>query len=568
MEVIVVGGSAAGLKAACRISRLQPDANVKVLVRDRFFGYSACGMPYYLSGDIDRYTDLISTANGTIKDEVFFKNVKGVEVITRHEVTGIDRRSRKIQCRDLENDELKIFPYDRLVLATGSIPMLPAIPGIHQPGIVHFTKLESAMELRRELETGKITRVAIIGGGFIGIELCEAFRAMWGVDVELIELQPHVLPTLLDPELSMLVESELFRQGITVRLGCRCKEIVTENDRLCLFDSAGDMISVDKIVVTTGLKPNTTLAKKSGVEIGVSGGIKVNDRLQTSDPDIYAAGDCVELTNRVDGKQGTWAYGSLANQMGRIVGDNICNGDSKFGQVVGTTVLKMFGLTIGAAGITSAQCRDNGYETGSSWATFYDRMFYYPEVGHIHIKMIFDKQTNTILGIQVVSDGQALHVIDKAAQIVKEGWTVDGLASLEHAYSPPYSQPFDPLQTMGYIADNSKYSGVRLVSPLEYEKLDAKTVILDVRTPDETVQVPLKNDKVRYLAIPVENLRQKIHEVPKNLSIVVACQMGSRAWDAALMLRRAGWDDVGILAGGTMFLPAFFRKSHVGESTG
>ncbi len=555
MEVVVIGGSAAGLKAACRISRLQPDAGVRVLVKDRRFAYSNCGLPYYLSGDIESFDALITAPNGTIKDERYFRDVKNVEVFTGREVVKIDRDARLIRCHDSERNREETYPFDRLVLSTGSSPIIPAIPGVNAPGVLTFTKADDAIALRTDLEANRISRITIIGAGFIGLELCEAFRAMWGVDVDLVELQNQVLSGLVDTELSEIIEDEIRSHGVNIRLGCGCHEIVREGERFCIFDHAGEMFESDRIIIAAGVRPNVELAREAGLEIGVTGGIKVNSHLRTSDPDIYAAGDCVELPDAVDGRAGSWTLGSLASRMGRVVGDNICNGDSRFGPVVGTTVLKIFDITIGSAGLTRADCKDRGYEINECWGTFHDRLHYFPEAGPTRAKIIYDPTDGRILGFQAVSHGNIVHTLNIASQIMRNSGTLDDLNDIEHAYSPPFAQQFETLHYLAFIAENSRVAGVKLVSPAEFTSLPDETLILDVRTKAEIEGRPLNGGTRRVIEIPVEELRARLNEIPSAGKVVTVCQMGGRGWDAALMLRRAGFTDVGILAGGALFLP-------------
>lgn len=556
MDVVVIGGSAAGLKAACRIARLQPDANVKVLIKSDKFGYSSCGLPYLLSGDLASYDVLISTANGTIKDQKYFRNVKSIDVLPLHEAYEIDRNARLVRGKNLTTGEEFVFPYDRLVIATGSVPIVPTVPGTESSGgVMFFSRPDDAIRLRAELERGEIERASIIGAGFIGIELCEAFSALWGIQVDLIEMQSQVLAGLVDVEIARMIEEELKNQGISLLLGCGCREIVGKDSKVCIFDSHGEALETDRIIIATGVHPNSELAREAGLEIGVTGGIKVNDRLATSDPDIFAAGDCVELQSIVDGHVDIWSLGSLANRMGRVAGDNACNGDSRFGRVAGVTILKLFDITIGAVGLSTAACAERGYEVDFSCGTFHDRLFYYPEASPINCKLIYDRSTGKVMGFQAVSRGSIHSVLDKAAYAIKNGATVDDLKDIEHAYAPPFSQPFDPLHYLAFIVDNSHSAGVKLYSPAMFETFDESTVILDVRSPHEVKARPLSKIKPSILEIPVEELRERISEVPSRKEIVAICQTGGRAWDAALMLRRAGWREVGILAGGALFMP-------------
>ncbi len=557
MDIIVIGGSVAGLKAACRIRRLQPDARVRVLVRSEYFAHSVCGLPYYLSGDVESFNALLTTPNGTIKDEKYFRDVKDVDVYTGCEVVGIDRAARSVRCYYPDRNEKTFYPYDRLVIATGTNPIMPVIQGTDLPGVYTFTTAGEAIKLRGELEANKIDKVTIIGAGFIGLELCEAFRAMWGVEVDLVDIRNQILPGLVDIELAMIIEDEIRDQGIKLRLGCGCHEVIQKTDKLCMSDRSGNLIESDRIVIAGGVIPNVDLAHQAGLEIGVTGGIKVNDHLQTSDPDIYAAGDCVELSNAVDGRAEVWSLGSLASRMGRVVGDNICNGDSRFGPVVGTTIVKMFDMSIGSAGLTRIDCEERGYEFGECWGTFYDRPHYYPGAGTTKAKIIYDKSNSRLLGFQAVSNGRLVHTLNLAVQAIRTGGTLEDLSDIEHAYAPPFSQQFETLHFLTYIAENSRIAGIKLVSPLEFSDLPDDTLILDVRISTEIEGRPLDVGSRGIITIPVEELRSRLSEVPDKGKVVAVCQTGCRAWDAALMLRRAGFSDVGILAGGALFLPAY-----------
>ncbi len=565
MDVVVIGGSAGGLKAACRIGRLKPDAHITVLVKDRHFGYSGCGLPYFLSGDVMGYDDLISTASGTIKDEQYFREVKGINILSRHEALTIDRSARAVHCRDLESNREMNLPYDCLVIATGTNPMPVVIPGADSDKISYFTKPDDALKLRADLETGKIESVSIIGGGYIGLELCEAFSAMWGVKPRLVEIRQHVLPGILDTELACLVEDELRRNGVDLMLGSRCQQIVEDDGKMCLITMDGSKLPADRVILATGMRPNVELARKAGLKIGITGGIETDRHLRTTDPDIYAAGDCVELTSVVDGRAGLWQLGSLASRMGRVVGDNICNGDVHFHPVTGANILKVFDLTLGSVGMTATESAERGYNIGCSWGTFYDRMHYYPDATYMMCKLVYDKTSRQVLGVQVVSKGQAVHIIDKAAQLIRQKATLHDFQDLEHGYSPPYSQPFDPLHYLGFIAENSHSAGVKLISPADFTNLPAESIILDVRNSDEIEVSPLPELKGEVIAVPLEKLRSQLTRcIPREKPIIAVCEMGSRSWDAAIMLRRAGWNDIGILAGGMHFQPESLTESKLG----
>jgi rhodanese-related sulfurtransferase len=247
--------------------------------------------------------------------------------------------------------------------------------------------------------------------------------------------------------------------------------------------------------------------------------------------------------------------------MGRVAGDNVCNGDTIFGPVAGATILKCFDMTIGSVGLTSADCLEKGYEIECCWGTFYDRMHYYPEAAPVHLKLIADRGSDRVLGIQILSNGNILHLLDVAAQAIRTGATVDELQDLEHAYTPPFGQPFSPLHYLSFILENSRSAGIAMVSPSDFFTLPAETLLLDVRDDNERAKSPLENSELPTISIPLEQLRSRLIEIPSDRPTVAVCQMGGRAWDAALMLRRTGRKDLSFLAGGLLMLP--HRKSGV-----
>lgn len=553
MEVIVIGGSTAGLKAACRIRRLQPDARVRVLVKDEFAAYSPCGLPYYLSGDIPALETLAKTPYGVLKDVRYFREVKGVEVVPNCEALAVNRTARLIRAR-LEGRETE-FPYDKLVIATGSLPVVPSLPGIDHPHVTTFASPRDALKLRQDLEKGLVGRAAVVGGGLVGVMVCEAFRSMWEVEVDLIEVQPHVLSGIVDPEVAALVEAELTRNGVRLHLGCGCREVMEDDGRLCIFDHDGNMFQVDRLVLAVGTQPNSALAAAAGLDIGLTGGIRVNSRLQTNDPDIYAAGDCVELVNAVDGGVQNWSMGSLASRMGRVVGDNICNGDSHFGAVCSAAVCRVFGVSVAAVGLPAAECAERGFQTECIWVTLHDRMHFFPGAVPLRAKLVVDRGTSRVMGAQFLSPGPVLHLVDAASQFISRGARVDELAQLEHACAPPFAQPAHPLHLLARVWENSRSAGIRLVPPDQIADLPEEVCLLDVRTKHESAALPVDTRGHPLVHIPLEDLRARLNEVPRDRPIVIVCQMGGRSWDAALLLRRSGWQEVALLAGGLLFQP-------------
>lgn len=558
-EIIVIGGSAAGLKAACRAARLMPDVKVRVLEQSPHFACSTCGLPYFLSGDVDDLAALFSTPAGVRKDEKYFADVKNVEILTPYCARRIDREDHVVHCTNLSDNSEKSFRYDKLVLALGAVPAVLPIPGGDLPGILTFKSPDDALRLRKELEAGRIGSVAIIGAGFIGLELCEAFRSLWGIDVELFESAGQVLPGILDPELASLVQFEILDKGVQLYLNSPVSEIVLDGNRFTITSAGGEKYPAERLINVTGVKPNTALARACGLEIGISGGIVVDGGMRTSDDDIYAAGDCVELTG-FDREKCWKSLGSLATRMGRIAADNIAGIHSQFGVVAGAAVLKVFDLTVGSTGKNEASCLRAGIDGGSAWGTFFDGLHYYPDANSNNYKLVYDKKSDRICGMQAVGKGNILHILDKATLFIRSGSLVRELSDIEQAYAPPFSQTIDPLASLAAMIENCRIAGIAVVSPEYLKNVEQDTLLLDVRLEDEAGAFPLPSGAVS-MRIPLENLRSRIEEIPQNRQIIAVCQMGGRSYEAALIMRRAGIEKVGFLAGGMLFQSRHIRKT-------
>src|SRR4030042_1649944 len=357
IRIVAVGANAAGLRAAARAKRLLPNAAVTVIDRGKFISYGACGMPYLVSGYIETADKLRETAYGVIRDPDFFRKAKGFEVVVQTEVERVDREACKVVCKSLLTGETKEYPYDKLILATGATPIVP--PGIprNSARVSTFKILEDAIVLRKVLQSGQIEKVGLVGAGPIGCELAEACTAMWGAKAILFDAAPTILPALLDPEMARPVETYMEGEGVEIHTNCPVQGVVESKEGVTIKTPKGDF-EVDHVIIAIGVKPDNTLAADCGLKIGKMGGIVVDERMTTSDPNIFAGGDCAELKHLVSGMPIILPLGSLANREGRVIGSNLGGGDERFMPVVGSGAVKVFDMNVSSTGLTPKAAAD------------------------------------------------------------------------------------------------------------------------------------------------------------------------------------------------------------------
>jgi len=550
MRIIVVGASAAGLRAAARARRRLPDARVLVIDQDKFVSYAACGMPYFVSGDIHSADKLRETPHGLIRDLAYFRSAKDLEVITETRVERIDRSARKVFCRSEKTGEASEHSYDKLVLATGASPaIVPGVPKVSKR-ITTFKTLQDAINLRKSLQRGEIGKVAIVGGGFIGCELAEAFGALWGAKVVLIDMSSSILPNMLDPEMASAVEAYLKTEGVEVYTNCPLEGMVESEESVTIKTPYGDF-EVDCAVIAVGVRPNSELAVDCGLAVGKGGGIVVDDRMATNDRNIFAAGDCVEVKHLVTDNPVQLPLGSLANRQGRVIGSNLGGGNERFGPVVGSAAVKIFDMNVAATGLTEGSARDAGFDVGCAWGTFTDKADYYPESQNIHLKLVFDKGSQRLLGLQGYGKGEVVKRVDVFAALLKNQGQLEDLLDMEFAYAPPYAPAVDPLYSLGCAARNAVLEDVEQVSP-ETELGDR--LVIDVRQSYEVESMPLSEADARN--IPLEELRKNWEEIPVDRPLVAVCAKGLRSAESVRILKEKGFHDVAYVGGGLLMKPA------------
>ncbi len=546
-RVVVIGGVAAGSKAAAKIMRLDPDADVTIVERGRFLAYAGCGLPYYISGAVSEQKALLETPLGAVRDPMFFHDLKNVRAHDLTEALAIDREAKRVRIRRLLSGEETELPYDQLVLATGARPVIPDLPGVDLDGIYTLHGVEDAEAIRSRLGVPDVKDVVIVGGGLLGCQITEAV-ALRGARITLVEAD-HRLLRLLDPEFSALVRRYLEAHGVRVITGkaAAAFEGGPSVERVVLSD--GTEVPCDFVLLTAGLEPEVTLAREAGLEIGSTGAVKVDGTLRTSDPSIFAVGDCAETVSVVSGLPAWLPGAAAATLQGRVAAVNVCGGEEVYPGVAGTTIVKVFDGTAACTGLTEEAAREAGFDPVCAIVPGPDRAHFVPTARPIVLKLVVDRPTGRVLGAQGVGVGEVAKRIDIVATAIMGGMDVEALAHLHLAYAPPFSMALDNVIVAANVVRNKLAGVFRGISPLELwdaMRSGDPPFLLDVRLPSEYGRRRLKGSR----HIPLGTLRGRLHDLPRDRSIVVVCSLGLRSYEASLVLAHHGFDDVRVLDGG------------------
>jgi NADPH-dependent 2,4-dienoyl-CoA reductase/sulfur reductase-like enzyme/rhodanese-related sulfurtransferase len=556
-KIVVVGGVAAGPKAAARARRLDPRAEITILERGEYTSYSACGLPYLISGETPDLKALLATPVGVVRDANFFKAVKDIRLLTGKEVTAIDRGQKQVQVTDLASGSRETYPYDKLVVATGATPVRPKIPGIDLKNIFLVRQPQDGLAIMAALEQHKPRRAVIIGAGGIGMELVGAL-VQRGLEVTLVEALEQVMPGVLDVEMAAILRRYVESGGVKVRTGERAASFASRDDgQVALVHTDRGEYPADLVIVAIGVRPNVELARAAGLTIGATGAIAVDEKLRTSDPDIYAGGDCIENFHRLLKKPVIFSSGQLANIHGRIIGTNLAGGQATFKGIVGTGIAKVFDYTVGATGLTEAAARREGFtDLVTALVPALDHAHYYPGAKFVGLKLVVEKPTGRLLGVQVVGPGEGAKRLDVAATAIALGADVISLTQLNLGYSPPYNVAIDALVNAAQVVENKLTGVAQAISPLEVEKLTEQGedfMLLDVRTPAEIQEVRLKHPK--SFAMPLGKLREKAAQLPKDKLYIPFCKFSMRGYEAQKILESQGFKNVKFMDGGLVHWP-------------
>jgi NADPH-dependent 2,4-dienoyl-CoA reductase/sulfur reductase-like enzyme/rhodanese-related sulfurtransferase len=557
-KIVIIGAVALGPKVACRLRRLDAAAEITLIDRDSIISYGGCGIPYYVGGDISDIEELYTTTSHALRDPRFFAECKGINVLTRVEALAIDRRQKRVRVRHLDGGKEEDLDYDKLVLATGAKAVRPPFPGADLPGVYTVSDLHDAKNIKDLMTSGRVGSAVVIGAGAIGLEISEALTDLWGISTTLIEMEDQVLPTLLGKCIARLTARELERRGVELLLEERVMEITPgESDGSLQVRTSRATLSADLVVLAAGVRPNTRLAREAGLAIGMSGGIQVDRRLRTSDPHIYAGGDCIELRNLVSGENMMMALGSLANRQGRIIATNLSGGQSHFPGTVGTFCVKVFDMAIGKAGLTFRQAKLSGFDPVYAVVSQADHAHFYPGSEIIYISLLADRRTRKILGIEAAgANGDAVKGrVDTVAVLLRHGVDVDEVCSLETAYAPPYASAMDVINNAGNALDNLLAGRNRPIDAADFLKEFGHSGIrvLDIRGEKEATPFIARFGKLWY-NIPQDQLRRRVAEIPREEPFYLLCDTGPRSYEAQVFLDSCGISATRHIQGGLAML--------------
>ena len=543
-RVVVVGAVALGPKAACRIKRLDPSFDVLLLDRDNFISYGGCGIPYYIGGDVDNLDALRSTSAHVIRDKNYFQDIKGIEVMTRTEAIAIDRQNKKLKVRNLVDNREEQIDYDKLVLATGTTPVKPPLPGIDLPGVCVISNLHQAKEIKDMVSKGQVEKAVVIGGGAIGIEMAEALTDLWGIETTLIEMVDQLLPTALGKDMALPVKNHMEKNGIRVLLEEKVNRILGDPESgVQGVETSGSEIPCELVILAVGVRPNTGLAKDAGLAIGMHNGILVDQCMRTSDPDIYAGGDCVEIPHLISGYNLPMPLGSLANRQGRIIGSNIAGRCEHIKGTVGTFCLKIFELGIARAGLTVDQALEAGFNPVHTVVVQADRAHFYPDMQLMYIKLIADRKTKRILGIEAAGSqiDAVKSRVDAVAVLLGQEVMIDAITTLEVGYAPPFASAMDIINNAANSLDNIIEGYQVPVDVMDFLKefKENNGLVLDVRSPVQAGPFVKKYGR-RWLNIDQGELNSRLEEIPRDKALLLVCGSGPRSYEAQLLLRNKG----------------------------
>lgn len=565
-KVVIIGGVATGMKTASRLRRLDKEAEITVLERGSELSYGACGFPYYISGEVKDYNKFDHTPQGVLRDSAYFKSVKGIDAHTNCLVTAIDRKAKKVIYTELKSGEKKELAYDKLVLGTGATPVKLNLPGADGKGIHGFWFPADVRAVDAELKAGNVKEAAIIGAGFIGMELAEALTSR-GLKTSVIEMQGQVLPQLLDREMADILLKPLKKAGVAVYLGEKTTGFKLDDaGNVCAVVTDKREISAQLVIVAVGVKPNTELAVAAGLTIGPTGCIAVDGHLRTSDPDIYAGGDCAENTHRVSGAKVFAPMGSTANKHGRVIADHIAGRDVSYPGVLGTGVCRLFDWEAGATGLNERSAKAAGIDFVSVVVPGNDRLPYMPGVKNIVLKLLAEKATGRVIGGEAVGRGGVAKRIDTLVAAISLGATLSDLANFDIAYAPPFNGPIDNIATAANVLANKIEGQMQGINPKDFEamKKTGDYLFLDVRTPKEfTANRVAGVPEIMNLPLGVLRSEGRCLPVKPDKHIITSCQIDLRGYEAEVILRALGFTHVSSLEGGMSAWPYETEKGEV-----
>jgi NADPH-dependent 2,4-dienoyl-CoA reductase/sulfur reductase-like enzyme/rhodanese-related sulfurtransferase len=531
-RILIVGGVAGGASAAAKARRVNEHAEIHVFERGPYISFANCGLPYYISGEIDERTKLI-----VMTPERFWSRSR-VHAHVNHEVLSIDRTAKTVTVKE-PGGASRVEPYDKLILSQGARPIVPSLPGVELPHVFTLRDIPDMDRIVAYLQDHRPKRAVVIGGGFIGLEMAEAFHHR-GIHVTIVERGPHILP-LVDRDMAMHLQNEISRPEFAMKGGAEVTRITEGGVEF----ADGSSLDADLVLLSVGIKAEVEIAAAAGLEIGITGGVKINGRMESSDPDIYAVGDAAETMHALTGARARIALAGPANRQGRIAGANAAGARLIYPGALGTSIVRVLHMTAGFTGLNSTQATKAGFSFFTSLTRDHSHAHYYPGAKPVLIKVIAEEGTGRLLGAQVLGEHGVDKRVDVLATAITGRMSVFDLETLDLAYSPPFGSANDPINTAGFVAGHIARGDIATVAP-EVWKPNGE-LLLDVRDPDELTSLGKLPGAIN---IPLAELRDRLGELPRDKRIVAYCQKGQRGYLAACLLLGNGFERVANLRGG------------------
>lgn len=545
MKVVIMGGVAAGATAAARLRRLDEQAEILIFERSGYISYANCGLPYYI-GDVITDPEALTLQT----PEQFFARFR-VQVRVRHEVTALHPERKTVSVTDLATGRTFEESYDKLILAPGARPTQPRLPGVGLERVFTLRTVEDTFRIKEFIQKNKPRSAVLAGGGFIGLELAENLREL-GMEVTIVQ-RPKQLMNPFDADMAALIHAEMRRHGVQLALGSTVEGFASTNRGVEVLRKDEPSLQADMVVLAIGVTPDTALAKSAGLALGIKDSILVNDRMETSVPDVYAAGDAVQVRHAVTGQDALISLAGPANKQGRIIADNICGMDSRYTGSQGSSVVKVFSMTAAATGVNEKNARNAGFDPEAVILSPMSHAGYYPGGRPMTMKLIYDKPTLRVLGAQIVGYEGVDKRIDVLATAIHAGMTAPQLKELDLAYAPPYSSAKDPVNMAGFMAEDLDQGLVQQWRAEDEPDLprDGSVQLVDVRTQAEYAAGHIDG----FINLPVDQLREHLEQLDKTKPVYLVCQSGLRSYIASRILKGSGFA-CSHLAGGYRFYAA------------
>ncbi|RJQ43757.1 MAG: pyridine nucleotide-disulfide oxidoreductase [Anaerolineaceae bacterium] len=549
MKVIIVGGVAGGASTATRLRRMNEDAEIIILERGEYISFANCGLPYHIGDVITEREKLLVVTPEKLKQ------TSNIEARVRHEVVSIDRKKKTVKVRDLSSGREYTESYDKLVLSPGASPLIPPIEGTNLAGVFSLRSMADMDRIRDFIAAQKPPRAVVAGGGFIGLEIAENLQRR-GMEVTIIEMLNQVMAPI-DYEMAAMVHQHLDFKHVRLALGDGIQKI-TQDQALKVTLQSGRTVATDLVILSVGVRPESVLAKEAGLELGVKGAIKVDSHMLTSDPHIYALGDAAAVAHIISGKEVNLPLAGPASKQARIVADHICGRDVAFAGVQGTSIVKVFDLTVASTGLNTAQLKELGLPFQNALIHASNHAGYYPEASPLAIKLLFSPE-GKIYGAQIVGLEGVDKRIDVIATAIRGGMSVYDLEKLELAYAPPYGSSRDPINIVGFLAGNILRGDLKTVDWDAVDTLDRSAyTLLDVRNPEELTIGMIEG----AINIPLPELRARVKEIPRSKKVLVYCQVGQRGYFASRILTQHGLDAANLNGGYKTYSHAVCQQSN------